>query len=198
MARRHALVGYPRAGMTLIEFLVVIGIIAVLAGLVLTGSTMVRRRVDLVRCQANLLQLGVAVNMYVADTGRLPLVYYCNLDQEPRLRPPSPPAGHDISVALADYVPDHRVFECRATGRTRPTPTYAYNDWGSGMRVSVLRTPKHRALIMCDPIFAEVRREHGGRLNALFLDGHVKAYKWIELHSLRVRNTDDSGNWPYD
>jgi prepilin-type N-terminal cleavage/methylation domain-containing protein/prepilin-type processing-associated H-X9-DG protein len=60
-------------GFTLIELLVVIGIMAVLAGLLLPALAGARARAKRVACLNNMRQVGLAMNLYLAESvGRLP------------------------------------------------------------------------------------------------------------------------------
>lgn len=189
--RTESAVGY-----SLIELLVVLGIIAVLTGIILAGVFTVRRKVDAVHCTANLLQVGVATRMYVADYHRLPLVCYGGpWGGEPR-RPPSPPLSHDIAVALGGYITDATVFKCPATRRYMPQTNYKVNASASGLRPSDVAPPPSRALLMACPFDRITGRGHGWP-NALFLDGHVKAYDWIMYKPLWVPDSFEP-RWPPD
>ena len=61
---------------TLIEMLVILGIIAVLAALLLPGLRRARERASRIQCRSNLRQQGVAVATYISDyDAEFPLVY---------------------------------------------------------------------------------------------------------------------------
>ena len=64
----------PRLGFTLVELLVVIGVIAVLVGVLLPTLSAARKRANLLRCQANLRQITEACLLRAHDSkGWLPL-----------------------------------------------------------------------------------------------------------------------------
>ena len=61
-----------RAGFTLVELLVVVGIIAVLIALLMPALSKVRKHAQEVSCAANLHSIGQALTMYTQQYDRFP------------------------------------------------------------------------------------------------------------------------------
>lgn len=66
-ATRSRAEGRQASGFTLIEMLVVIAVIAILAGILLPVYTSAQKRASLTACASNLKQLGVAMKQYASD-----------------------------------------------------------------------------------------------------------------------------------
>jgi prepilin-type processing-associated H-X9-DG protein len=135
----------------MIELLVVIGIIAILASLLLPVLSRAKQAAQSARCKNNLRQQGVALNMHVSDYEAYPLniapgeipelesshwaedlwhlnYWFVQLNTQMR------GVGQNSAEVLFD---PHSVFRCPSDERQklgrRPEahdPAYGYNDWG--------------------------------------------------------------------
>jgi prepilin-type N-terminal cleavage/methylation domain-containing protein/prepilin-type processing-associated H-X9-DG protein len=66
------------AGFTLVELLVVLAVIALLAALLLPALQASQAKAKRIHCTSNLRQLGVALNLYVDESGSYPLALQTN------------------------------------------------------------------------------------------------------------------------
>jgi prepilin-type N-terminal cleavage/methylation domain-containing protein len=92
-----------RKGMTLVELLIVIGIIVVLAGLTFSVILQARRRGQLAACISNLKQLVLAVHAYENDWGMVPIEFHHETSEGVFGR---------VEQILFPYVRDENLFIC--------------------------------------------------------------------------------------
>lgn len=121
---------FPRGGFSLIELLVVMGIIALLASLILPSLANARRRGQSAACANNLHQLSVALNLYVDDNDNHLPVCAWPLPSQGTNQPPLP----SITNALLPYVKSRDVFRCPADTSIFPNEhtSYEWNGWLNG------------------------------------------------------------------
>ena len=115
------------AGFTLVELLVVIGIIALLIGILLPAMNRARRQSQSVACLSNMRQLGTALMMFTHEKkGWLPKAWWNS-------RPNSFPMGQDVMPS------DHAASD--AWGYRYPMYGFDY--------VMLLYTKRNKAVFQC-------------------------------------------------
>ena len=174
-----------RRAFTLIETLVVIGTVAILAGLLFAAVAKARARAAHARCAAQLHDIGQMLQMYFGENrNTLP-----KLNMMPSLRPPLN-AYPSLVQLLAPYVHDGtRVFHCPADKITQPAPdappgfdTYFAREQSSyywnqevSIRASRITDLKNsdRALLAQEYEPFHGRPGASGSMNRLYADLHV-------------------------
>ena len=119
-----------RSFFTLLELLIVVAIIAILAGLLMPALNSVRNKAQRIYCQNNLKQIGLAFKTYTNDFKRIPRV--CIM--------PSKRSEAEKTLGNPEYIPSIRellaselkggekVFRCPADHGTSYDPVADYTD----------------------------------------------------------------------
>jgi len=204
-----------RAGFTLTELLVTLGILTLLAALLFPAFALVRGRSRMATCASNLHQLGQAATLYEQDNENLfprcadPLdlnttVWASAGSKYWPLVQTLPP----IQSVLLPYAKDAELFDCPSdTGfdystmapgfplAARPTSygafgtSYYYHtelplDGLSIANLTAIQAGPPLTEVGPDSIsllFDGTDQWHGGRLNVLYVDGHVKSQSQDQL-----------------
>jgi prepilin-type N-terminal cleavage/methylation domain-containing protein len=171
-----------RHGFTLIELLVVIAIIAILAALLLPALGRAKRSSRAAACLSNLHQIGLALDLYIAD----------NEDRLPTC-PPLPSVNTNltpITTVLLPYLQAKAVFQCPEDRKNFPTEqtSYEWNEFLNGASYDRPQdwSPVTQALVetifggrLYTPLIGDADAYHvaGGAWsgkNALYFDGRVE------------------------
>lgn len=146
-----------RGAITLPELLVVVGIIAVVVGLIVPILSHARDSSRRVTCLSNLRQLGLAFGQYNHDEGRLP---YPAFDEIPWER------------SLARYVPLN-TFLCPSDAELGPATGSSYDWRDTGVPETTLAGKSLRDAVRSDTVlaFEALPGWHGkGQIGAVFVD----------------------------
>ncbi|MDP0492290.1 MAG: type II secretion system protein [Verrucomicrobiota bacterium JB023] len=118
---------------TMPELLVVIAVIAALAGIAIPIGMGIYRKAQKVRCQSNLREIGLALDAYANDhRGNLP-----DLMSMRRKKNEDLPV---LETVLSRYLTNPEVFRCPADKEfyQKSGSSYAWNHLVSGMNVNMM------------------------------------------------------------
>lgn len=192
-------------GFTLTEVLVVIAILATLAGVLAPVGQKMLARGRALHCNQNLRQIGIATMSYASDNRMtLPLTSHQR-------------GGKSWKLTLQPYTTDTLVFKCAEDEDKERAYTYLINDFltpnpagAPDLNYSILaKIDRPEATMMFAEAasnndntdhfhFSDYRggkippavfeyqvavEEHAGKANYLFADGHVEMLGWPEVQS---------------
>jgi len=176
---------FPRRGVsaafTLVELLVVIALIATLAGLLLPVLGRAKESGRATVCLSNLHQIGLALQLYVQDNGnRLPTMRDKNLTATNEL--PSP------DLVLSNYLGNVHVLQCPSDRQDLFETTgssYSWNSLLNGQDADHLvamgmKFDPHQIPLMFDKAAFHKARGPKKAVNFLYADGHIKNLLAIE------------------
>jgi prepilin-type N-terminal cleavage/methylation domain-containing protein/prepilin-type processing-associated H-X9-DG protein len=169
---------------TLIEMLVVIAIMALLAGLLLPVLSKAKQAGRSTACLSNLRQIGISLQIYVQEhENRMPVMYDALLSTNP---PVTNLATMDR--VLTNYLGNPRILRCPADKKQlfdQTGSSYGWNALLNGqlsdqLKVFNIAFDPHQIPVIFDK---ETFHRTSGRkrgVNYLFADGHIKNLLAVE------------------
>jgi len=147
-------------GFTLIETLIIMGIAAVLCGVVIAVVSNVRKAAEQPRCLNNLRQIGTAFQLFAnSNNGRYP---------EPEA------AGTSWEGMLKAYAGSAAIFRCGRDEEVYPAVGSSYDWRDTGKSETTLASRDRTAIKRIDAVlaFEALSDWHAaGKINALRVDG---------------------------
>lgn len=155
-----------RKNFTLVELLVVIGIIAILAAMLMPALQKAREQANRADCTSQLKQIGMSIIMYANE----------NRNQTPAETDPPSHDAADLKMLLDyDYLKTTQVFICRSTKDTKAAKIDSFTDANCSYLyfAGLALTDFNSEMGMC----RDKNKNHGLQYgNVLFGDGHVEGF----------------------
>lgn len=185
----------PPKGFTLVELLIVIGIIALLIGLLLPVLNRARASSMKTACAASLKEIGRAFELYTSDHEG----WYPPSVLSPAFNPHDVPLVSDF---LMSYVGGQaEIFHCPADQSMFPrwglsysyNPEFAFDPANEANKLRQTRSFSIFGSSSRTPLMWDAENYHGGNLpyNWLFADGHVE-HDWVNQMSDDVAPDDQA------
>jgi len=202
-------------GFTIIEVLVVVAVVAILAGLLIPSLGKARQGARRAACRSNLKQIGVALQIYAAQNHQwLPstsvgaCTHYIYAAGPYGLGRLYPKLLSDLGVFFcpeATYYSEHGLYGVRGWGNDMGLPVASSYYYRASLVVfqgfdqytkGTYHALKHQALVMDYNIKYDIgKHNHGGTyVNILFSDGHVVGVPDPE-HRAATQPDDDLWQW---
>jgi prepilin-type processing-associated H-X9-DG protein len=140
-------------GFTLVEVVVVVGILIILIGILVPVFASARKHSQEVKCASNLRQIGLGLETYNQVNRELPEIA-------------TPAALADALIGIRVAIAP--IFKCPSAD--------SQEDYSFQMNAKFAGTPKSSG----EPgevLASEIIARHDGRANTLFFDGHVELFK---------------------
>jgi len=162
---------------TLVELLIVIGIVGLLAGLLLPALSRAKESGRSTACLSNLHQIGIALQLYVQDNqNTLPTMYDWSTNLVSNTN------GLPINLVLSNYIGSSNVFRCPSErGRLFELTgsSYSWNSLLNGqdadrLRVFTIPFDPHQIPVVYDKAKFHIVRGNARAVNYLYADGHIR------------------------
>ena len=165
---------------TLVELLVVLGVIGLLASLLLPAVSRATEAGRSTACLGNLRQVGIALELYVQDNhNRLPVLRDRLFDTNAT---PGLESHATMDVALAYHLGATQVLRCPSDRKRfyeQTGSSYSWNSLLNGqdadhLRVFTLDFDPHQIPVVFDKEAFHAARGPKRGVNYLYADGHIK------------------------